>query len=196
MKRVAIYIAALLITSSIPASLFAQTDIPSLGKTSEQPINITSRKFEAKNLPKGKEAVFDGDVKVRQGDLVLSCDRLAILYDEEKAASADKVKGKSLPAGLQSVSGIKSIAASGNVKMVQGERMATAGKALYDNVERTITLTEGPPRLWQGPDVLVANTIIVYLDENRSELKGNTGTPGNEGIRMIINPGKGKGTKQ
>jgi lipopolysaccharide export system protein LptA len=194
MKRVAVYIAVLLVTSFLPASLFAQTDIPALGKTSEQPINITSRKFEAKNLPKGKEAVFDGDVKVRQGDLVLSCDRLAILYDEEKAA-ADRGKGKSLPAGLQSASGIKSISASGNVKMVQGERMATAGKALYDNLERTITLTDGPPRLWQGPDVLVANTIIVYLDENRSELSGNTGTPGNEGIRMTINPGKGKGTK-
>ena len=55
--------------------------------------------------------------------------------------------------------------------------MAVAGKAMYDNAKRTITLTEGPPRLWQGPDVVVADTIVIYLDENRHELlQGGTKT--------------------
>lgn len=72
--------------------------------------------------------------------------------------------------------------------------MAVAGKALFDNAKRTITLTEGP-RLWQGPDMLVAHTIIVYLDENRAELRSNDGKDGDE-IRMRINPGKQKKDKE
>jgi hypothetical protein len=39
--------------------------------------------------------------------------------------------------------------------------------------------------------MLVAQTIIVYLDENRAELRGN----GDE-IRMRINPGKQKKDKE
>ncbi|MGB9616017.1 MAG: hypothetical protein ACPL7J_01730, partial [Desulfomonilaceae bacterium] len=71
------------------------------------------------------------------------------------------------------------------------ERIAVAGKALYDNNKRTITLTKGPPKLWQGPDVVVADTIIIYLDENRTELLG-----GDEaGIRATINPSKMKKEK-
>jgi lipopolysaccharide export system protein LptA len=70
--------------------------------------------------------------------------------------------------------------------------MATAGKAQFDNLERTITLTEGPPQLWQGPDRMVAHTIIIYLDENRSELRSGDGTV----IKAIINPGKQKREKR
>ena len=52
--------------------------------------------------------------------------------------------------------------------MGQGEELQMiwkmASKALYDAVQRIITLTEGP-RLMQGADfVAVANTIIVYFD--------------------------------
>ena len=93
---------------------------------------------------------------------------------------------------LQTPSGIKSITALGNVKITQNDRMALAGKAVFDNAKRTITLTEGPPRLWQGPDVLAAQTIIIYLDENRSELLG-----GDESlITAIINPPKPKKEKE
>jgi lipopolysaccharide export system protein LptA len=95
---------------------------------------------------------------------------------------------------LQTISGIKSITATGNVKIAQEERMAVAGKALFDNAKRTITLTEGP-KLWQGPDMLMAHTIIVYLDENRVELHSKDGKD-DDGIRMRINPGKQKKDKE
>jgi lipopolysaccharide export system protein LptA len=66
--------------------------------------------------------------------------------------------------------------------------MATADKAEFDNRKRTITLTGGPARLWQGPDVMVGDTIIIYIDKNlmefRSDDKGE--------IRAIINPAKKK----
>ncbi len=59
-----------------------------LGSASDQPINITSKRFSAKNIPGGKEVTFEGSVKVQQSDLVLTCDRLVILYDEKMAGPA------------------------------------------------------------------------------------------------------------
>ncbi len=160
----------------------ANNEYLSLGKGSDQPIDITSTKFTARNIPNGKEATFEGNVKVNQGDVTLSCDQLVLVYDEKVGASTGEGRSKKLAKKLENVSQIKSITASGNVKIVQNERMAVAGKALYDNAKRTITLTEGP-RLWQGADVMVANTIIIYLDENRVDSLG-----GENPIKFKINP--------
>ena len=170
-----------------------QDNYAALGAASDQPINITSKRFSAKNIPGGKEVTFEGSVKVQQSDLTLTCDRLVILYDEKMAGSSHNgTQKKQLTKELQTSSGIKSITASGNVKITQNDRMAVAGKAVFDNIKRTITLTEGPPRLWQGPDVLAAQTIIIYLDENRSELLGGDDSL----ITAIINPPKAKKDKE
>lgn len=167
-------------------------DYMSLGTNSDQPINITSRRFSAKNVQTGKEVNFDGSVKVQQGDLTLTCDRLTILYDDKPGLVNGTSASKKPVKELQTASGIKSIIASGNVKIVQNDRMATAGRAVFDNSKRTITLSEGPPRLWQGPDALSAQTIIIYLDENRSELAGGDDTL----ITAVINPSKQKKDKE
>lgn len=100
-------------------------------------------------------------------------------------------RAKKPPSDLQMVSGMRSMTATGNVKVVQNERMAIAGQAIFDNVKRTITLTENP-RLWQGADVAEARTIIIYLDENRSELLGKEDGKENGEISVQINPGKQK----
>ena len=169
----------------------ANNEYLSLGKGSDQPIDITSTKFTARNIPNGKEATFEGNVKVNQGDVTLSCDQLVLVYDEKAGARTGEGRVKKLSKKLENVSQIKSITASGNVKIVQNERMAVAGKALYDNAKRTITLTEGP-RLWQGADVMVANTIIIYLDENRVDSQGGDENP----IKFKINPEQQKKEKE
>jgi|UniRef100_A0A7C4ET32 lipopolysaccharide export system protein LptA len=168
----------------------AQDDKKELKQSSDEPLDITSKKFTAKNVPNGLEATFEGGVKVRQGDMTLTCDKLTIDYDEDKTEPRQNHIKKGIR-GLETAGKIRAITAVGNVKFVQGERIAVAGKALYDNSKRTITLTKGPPKLWQGPDVVVADTIIIYLDENRTELLG-----GDEaGIRATINPSKMKKEK-
>ncbi len=172
-------------------SLSSGNDFLALGPDSDQPINITSKRFTAKNVVGGKEATFEGTVKVQQGDLTLTSDRLTILYDEKQGSGNGASPLKKSQKELQSASGIKTIVASGNVKIVQNDRMATAGKATFDNLKRTITLSEGPPRLWQGPDALTAQNIIIYLDENRSELVGGDDTL----ITAVINPSKQKKEK-
>ncbi|MCX5872091.1 MAG: hypothetical protein NTY51_02500 [Deltaproteobacteria bacterium] len=193
MFRLAIISAIICALFSTPAPVCCQSDFLALGPSSDQPINITSRRFSAKNIAGGKEVTFEGSVKVQQSDLVLTCDKLVIMYDEKMAGSGQAGSSrKQLTKELQTSSGIKSITALGNVKMTQNDRMAVAGKAVFDNGLRTITLTEGPPRLWQGPDVLVAQTIIIYLDENRSELLGGDDSL----ISATINPGKSKKDKE
>ncbi len=187
---IAIFVMAFLLS---PCLCLCQKDYLAISPSSDQPINITSKRFSAKNIPGGKEVTFEGSVKVQQGDLVLTCDRLVIMYDEKMAGAIQSSSPKNQATKeLQTPSGIKSITALGNVKITQNDRMAVAGKAVFDNAKRTITLNEGPPRLWQGPDVLAAQTIIIYLDENRSELLG-----GDESlITAIINPPKPKKEKE
>lgn len=156
-----------------------------MNPNSELPIDITAGKFHARRLPDGRlKAVYDNDVTVRQGELTVRCDRLVIVYDENRSGTgASGKRDASLPA-LQSISGITSITASGNVRLSQGNVLATAGKALIDNVKRTITLTEGP-RLWHGADMLMGEIFVIYMDENRFEVLSNSG---DKRIRTQINP--------
>ncbi|MBI4965891.1 MAG: hypothetical protein HY913_21615 [Desulfomonile tiedjei] len=181
------------------ASTSGANDFLGLGKGSNQPIDITAKSSIVRDTAEGKEVTFERNVRVRQGDLTLTCDKLIILYDEQKSRTAEGAP-KKLPKDWQTVSGIKSITAIGKVNIAQDERSAVAGKALFDNAKRTITLTEGP-RLWQGPDMLVAHTIIIYMDENRAELRSKDGKDGKEGkngdeITVRINPGKQKKDKE
>jgi lipopolysaccharide transport protein LptA len=201
MKRIIACLAIVLVAALAPLPSFGEKDyLMDLG-VSDKPIKITSKKFTARNIPGGKEAVFEGKVEVTQGNLTLNCDRMVIVYDEKKAKNVKASQGKRLPRGLQTVSGIRSITGSGNVKLTQEDRSATADKMEFDNRKRTITLTGGPPRLWQGPDVMIADTIIIYIDENRTEAipaKGKRKGVSKEDpvIRVIIHPDKVTGEKK
>jgi lipopolysaccharide export system protein LptA len=187
MKFWSIILCALFCVGFLGGAGTAQDEQKPSVQPSDEPLDITSKKFTARNIPEGLEATFEGNVKVRQGDMTLTCDKLIIDYDEEKVEPREN-RSKKLVRGLQASGKIRAITALGNVKFMQGERIAVAGKAVYENSKRTITLTKGPPRLWQGPDVVVADTIVIYLDENRTELLGGD----ESGIKATINPGKQK----
>jgi lipopolysaccharide export system protein LptA len=144
--------------------LRASSDYFSLGQSCNQPIDITSKNVNTKNIPGGKEVAFEGNVNMKQGDVTLSCDRLVIVYDEKTVDKTGEGKVKKLSKGQENASQIKSITASGNVKIVQNERMAVADEALYDNVNRTIRLKGGRPKLGEGSDVLIGDPIFIYLE--------------------------------
>jgi lipopolysaccharide transport protein LptA len=169
----------------------AQNDFLSLGEGSDQPIDIKSKKVTVRNTPNGSETVFEGTVRVKQADVIMNCDRLVVTRDDKKVPGAADKSTKRSSKEPATLSDIRSITASGNVKIGQEERTALAGKAVFDNVKRTITLSE-TPRLWQGGDMMEAESIIIYLDENRAELAGKNGKE----IRMLINPGKQRKEKE
>ena len=151
--------------------LQANSDFLSLGRVSDEPMEITSTNFTARSIPNGKEATFEGSVKAKQGEVILSCDRLVIVYDENTIDKTGDGKVKKLSKGQENLSQLKSITATGNVKIVQGQRMAVADEALYDNAKRTIRLKGGRPVLKDGPDVLIGDPIFINLDENRTDFR-------------------------
>lgn len=154
-----------------------------------EPVAISTRgKAEARYLPGAiLEIVWEGNVRVKQGDVSMTCDRLVALCDDKGGGpSSEKRPTKPANAALAVVreDDIRSITAAGNVKIVQNERMATAGKAEFDRAKRTITLTEGPPKLWHGENALEADRIVIHLDEDRTELTSD----GGKQIRATLRP--------
>jgi len=187
MKRSVVRFGLVLFLGLLVTVVDAQNESGKPARSSDQPIDITAKKFTVRNVSDGVEGTFDLNVKVTQADMTLNCDHLVVMFEEKNdPANKGNSRGKRSPADLQAERKVKTITASDNVKFVQGDRMATAGKAVYDNAKRTISLTGGPPRLWQGADVVEADTIVIYLDENRTELLGGE----KSGIKFRINPGK------
>lgn len=103
-------------------------------------IDISSKKFAAKNIPGGKEASFEGNVRMTQGDTTLTCDQLVMVYSETSKTGTAEGSVKKFPKGMGNGSPLKRITASGNVKIVQTERMTVARKVICDIEKGTITI--------------------------------------------------------
>lgn len=140
------------------------------GKNSAGKVDVASKTFTSRPCADGRESIFEGNVTAKQGDITLLCDRLVIVSDEKKGSAAPEIRAKKLSKDWQMSSAIKTVTALGNVKITQKDRMVTAGKAVYDHAKRTVTLTEGPPRFWQGRDAGMADRVVMHLEENRFEL--------------------------
>jgi lipopolysaccharide export system protein LptA len=171
------------------ASNGSLTSVKKATTGSELPVQITTRKLRVKYAEGLKMAICEGNVEVKQGDVTLTCERLVIESDTKGAKQSRDSRGtpKQLPVDLQKGSEMKSITAEGNVKLVQGQTRALAGKAVFDNVNRTITLSDNP-KLWQGPDHLSGERIIIYPDKGSFEVLPGEGK-NKEPIKITIDPG-------
>jgi len=132
---------------------------------SDAPVSVTSERLEADD--KLHQIRFSGNVVARQGDVVIYAGELVLVY-AEKGGEIDRIE------------------ASGSVRIVQGNRVATGQKASFFNKERKIVLT-GSPRVYQGNDFLEGDEIIVLLDEGKSIVKSDQGSR----VNAVFHP-KGK----
>jgi lipopolysaccharide export system protein LptA len=137
----------------------------------DRPIKIQAGEGVTEAVKGGVKAVFTGIVRVTQGDFTLMCDRLEIVFGDGSPVSASRGGTSARPKASIALDKMRSFTASGNVKMVDKLIMGTAEKVIYDHVNRTLRLIEGPPRIWQGQDMAVAGEIVINLDENRPHLK-------------------------
>ncbi len=124
-------------------------EIQESGKQTK-PIDITSSQLEA-NL-KSHIIVFKGNVVAKQGNVVLYCDTLTAYYDAK-----DK--------------NITMIVATGDVKITKKDMIATGTQAVFDNVNKLLTLT-GSPRIWQAKNIIEGTKIIFYLGTDRIFVEG------------------------
>jgi len=102
-----------------------------------------------------KQAVYRGAVVVTQGDTVIKCDRLTVAYDESGEGQRQ----------------LKEVVAVGGVAVRQGAREAQGDRAVFNEQERTVTLT-GNAVLREGRNRIEGETVVVYLNEGRSRVDG------------------------
>lgn len=144
----------LLLVFGCPGALLAQDPAAGSGPfSSDQPIEVTADRLEG-NQQLG-HANFFGHVVAKQGDVTIHAEEMTIYAP---------------PATNE----IEKIVARHAVRIVQGERVATAEQAVYHKGAGTVVLT-GSPQVHQGQDLIKGDEITVFLMEERSVVTGKEG---------------------
>ncbi|ROU03052.1 lipopolysaccharide transport periplasmic protein LptA [Histidinibacterium lentulum] len=141
---------------ALPAALPAQTSIDLGGVTADPdaPVEITADSLTV-NRDDGS-AVFEGEVRIGQGDLRIAATRVEVRYDD---ATGD----------------IARLDASGGVTLATADEQAEAQRAEYDLVAGTLTLI-GEVLLTQGQSALSAERMVVNLDDGTARMEGRVTT--------------------
>lgn len=116
-----------------------------------EPISVTADTLEFDY--KAGVIAYKGSVKATQGDMTLEADRLTITLASRNAGQ------------------LREVVASGRVRLAKGQRWATAGEAIFDQVQRTAVLRHGAV-LHDGANRVEGDRVVVYLDEERSVVEG------------------------
>jgi lipopolysaccharide export system protein LptA len=119
----------------------------------KEPVHITSDRLVADDI--SREVKFLGHVVARQGDMVIYANEMDLFY-------------------LKGSRDIDRIEATGDVRIVQGTRVATSQKGIYYRNEGRIVLT-GSPSLHQGQDVVSGDRITFFLNDQRSIVESSKG---------------------
>ena len=156
----------LLLLPAFPAAAVAAVAAGASGAASgREPIDITSERLEADNA--AHRIHFIGNVVAKQGDVTLYAREMTVFLQP---------KGED----------IEKIEAVGDVRIVQGERVATGQKGIYLSQEGRVVLT-GSPQVHRGADVVTGDEITVFLNEQKSIVKSAEGSR----VKAVFHP-KGK----
>ena len=151
-----LFLSLFLLISLLPSAFAAPagegSSLKALGKES-LPIKIVSDRLEADDM--ARKVKFIGHVIVRRGDVTLYAQEVLVTY-------------------LQGKGDIEEIIASGEVRIIQNERIATAERATLYQKEGKIVLT-GAARLLQGKDSIDGEEITVLINEEKSIIKAVQG---------------------
>ena len=128
----------------------------------DKPIFITSDRMEADR--KKSIVTYSGRVVAVQGDMTMNSANLSASYSEDMKK-------------------VKEIIAEGNVEIVQGDRVATGSKSVFNGDAQTITLTGSPAVVKQGNNEVSGSRIVFYIEEDRAIAEG-----GNERVKATIFP--------
>ncbi len=107
---------------------------------------------------------YRGGVTVSQSDITLRSNVLRIHLDPELTGRP------------------REIVATGDVRIVSGDREATGGRAEFNQTEQTITLSESAV-LRDGPNEVSGERVVVYLSEERSVVDG-----GGQRVKAVLFP--------
>ena len=127
------------------------------------PTVITSQNLDMQSTDDESTFLFTGLVTVTGNNIKLTCDRLeAVTVRTQKDILRDKDK-----TSLGQVGKFKSLLATGRVRIEQGDRVATCGRAVVLPGEEKITLTEDP-MVRDGEATAVGEKISLLRGERRA----------------------------
>lgn len=118
---------------------------------SSQPLYINSNSLELD--AEGHIFTYRGDVKISQGEMLITAEKVVGTYDDNNQ--------------------MDEVVCEKNVVISKGDNLrAAAQKGVYRVKESVVILTEGPEVFNKG-NILTADVIRVFLNEDRSEAEGN-----------------------
>jgi lipopolysaccharide export system protein LptA len=151
----------------------------------KEPIHITSDSLEYDY--KTNVVVYRGDVIAIQGDMKVRSDTLTVTLAGREGAGVPGAPEHDADPSKAGGQKVQQIVAVGNVRIDNGTRWATGGRAVFEQASRTLVLTETPV-LHDGPNEVAGDRVLVYLDENRSVVEG-----GRKRVKAVVYPGKDGG---
>jgi lipopolysaccharide export system protein LptA len=131
----------------------------------EIPTIITSETMIARS--KDRKALFKGNVVLTQGDLVVRCDGMVILFKEK---ASEQSRETASPSSGQK---IERLVCRGHVIIKKPSGNATSEQAVYFKDQEKIVLTESPVA-WQKGTRVSGLKIVMYLKEDRMEVEGES----------------------
>lgn len=159
--------AGLLVTAAYAADVTASS---ANGRT-----DITAKKITMRN--KENKAIFEGDVVLKKGALIVHSDVMVVFLKPEnaKAGEAGPRLAHKGPDPLPTISSrtVSRIEATGQVRIEKADGRATGRKAVYNEDERKIILT-GNPVAWQRGTCVSGNKIVMFLDDDRTIVEGES----------------------
>ncbi len=109
---------------------------------SDLPLDITSERLESRE----KVATWIGEVRVVQGESILTSDRLVIVQDDE--------------------GGVKEIRAVGEVRYATANEAISGAEAIYTEATRSIRMI-GDVVVTQGEQILTGDDLTYWVDTGR-----------------------------
>ncbi len=150
-----------------------------------KPISLAADRAEVDN--KLQVARFIGNVVALQDTAVLNADTVVIQYEREPTETPKPTIDQPASVGVAALTsgsgGIKTLVASGSVKMIQNERRVFCEQVTFDQAKGTVTLT-GNPRVYSGTDLLTGNRIVVHIADERVEVIGS----GSSRVQVTVVP--------
>jgi lipopolysaccharide export system protein LptA len=144
-------------------ALLAATSVRAEEPAPPSPTTIISQNLDMQSTDNESTFLFTGLVIVKGNNITLTCDRLeAITNRSNKDIVQDQEK-----TALGQVGKFKSLLATGRVRIEQGDRVATCGRAEVLPGEERINLTEDP-MVRDGESTVVGERIILLRGERRA----------------------------
>jgi lipopolysaccharide export system protein LptA len=117
----------------------------------KDPIYISADWMEVDQ--KENTITYKGRVVAVQADMTMRSETLRAYYDVE-------------------LKQMKQIVADGKVNVVQGTRVATGDRAVFDDKAKTVTLT-GSPVMRQGNNQVSGSKVVYYIEQDKAIAEGD-----------------------